>query len=488
MPRVFHNYGIICDMKASNRQKERKKKMTKTALSWAAAIASLACMAATDAPRPFPCSVKLSQGTRRQCGQDVRNFFLSGKCRLSQDAEAALKFHSDGSGKGYEVLFRNGPIDGTRKTGSLSHVRNLYRSMAKDGEDFSFEIRVREKNVEVWVNSMPVVRYTEGARPYRLPKYSNMLLSRGDFVFEGRAGTASFTDMVLEPIRDGILNPDDIRPYADEATDPVIRLQQEDFPVVNWHVHAKSGWTPRQAYDKSLADGINYGLSVNIYGKIVHKGDGGFGRMIETDDEALQYLSEVRGWPFLHGFQGEGRKWTASFTAKSLTACDYIFTDSMTIVDRNRQIRLYRPDEFTLNGRTAEEWMDFYVSQIELILDNEPTDIYANPMFLPPELDRDADALWTDARIDRVLDRLARHRIALEINSRYRIPSHKALRRAKARGIKFAFGTNNVDANIGRLEWAIDAVRECGIAKEDMWFPPDSIRLSRPTVIYNRVE
>ena len=452
------------------------------------AICFAAAFAAAQAARPFPPAVRLAAGDKTECGQDVRNFFLSGKCRLSKGAEAALRFHSDDSGKGYEVLFRNGPIDGTRKTGSLSHVRNLYRSMARDEEDFHFEIKVREKNVEVWINFMPVVRYTEGERPYRLPRHAKMLFSRGDFAFEGRTGEANFMDMVLEPLRDGVTNPDDIYPYADEATDPVIRLQQEDFPVVNWHVHAKGGWTPRQAYAKSLADGINYGLSVNVYGKIVRKGDGGFGRMIETDDEALQYLSSVGGWPFMHGFQGEGRKWTASFTKKSLAACDYIFTDSMTVVDRNRQIRLFRPEEFTLNGRTAEEWMDFYVSQIEQILENEPTDIYANPMFLPPELRKDADALWTDARIDRVLDKLAKHRIALEINSRYCIPSHKVLRKAKARGIKFTFGTNNVDANVGRLEWSIDAVRACGIAKEDMWFPPDSIRLSRPTVIYNKIE
>ena len=456
--------------------------------AFAAALGAAAVLTAADAPRPFPSVVRLSPDKKISCGQDVRNFFLSGKCRLSKGAEAALRFHSDDSGKGYEVLFHNGSIDGTRKTGSLSHVRNLYRSMARDEEDFCFEVKVREKNVEVWINFMPVVRYTEGERPYRLPQHAKMLFSRGDFAFEGRSGSAEFSDMVLEPLRDGVVNPDDIYPCADESRDPVIRLQQEDFPVVNWHVHVKGGWTSRQAYAKSLADGINYGVSVNIYGKIVHKGDGGFGRMIETDDEALEYLSSMGGWPFMHGFQGEGRKWTASFTEKSLAACDFLFTDSMTIVDRNRQIRLYRPEEFTLNGRTAEEWMDFYVSQIELILDNEPADIYANPMFLPPGLAKDADVLWTDARIDRVLDTLARHKIALEINSRYRIPSHKVLRKAKARGVKFTFGTNNVDANVGRLEWSLEAVRECGIVKGDMWFPLDSVRLSRPTVVYNMIE
>ncbi|MBR2838850.1 MAG: hypothetical protein IKE55_08710 [Kiritimatiellae bacterium] len=457
-------------------------------VAFAAAAGAAAVLPAADAPRPFPCAVRLSPGKEVSCGQDVRNFFLSGKCRLSKGAEAALRFHSDDSGRGYEVLFRNGPVDGTRKTGSLSHVRNLYRSMARDEEDFSFEIKVREKNVEVSVNFMPVVRYTEGERPYRLPQYAKMLFSHGDFAFEGRSGSADFFDMVLEPVRDGVVNPDDLYPYADEAEDPVIRLQQEDFPVVNWHVHVKGGWKNRMAHWKSLADGINYGVSVNIYGKIVHKGDGGFGRMIETDDEALKYLSSMSGWPFMHGFQGEGRKWTASFSEKSLAACDFLFTDSMTIVDRNRQIRLYRPEEFTLNGRTAEEWMDFYVSQIEQILENEPADFYANPMFLPPELAKDADALWTDARIDRVLEKLVRHSIALEINSRYCIPGHRALRKAKARGIKFVFGTNNVDANIGRLEWSLEAVRACGIAKEDMWFPPDSARLSRRAVVYNTIE
>lgn len=62
------------------------------------------------------------------------------------------------------------------------------------------------------------------------------------------------------------------------------------------------------------------------------------------------------------------------------------------------------------------------------------------------------------------------------------------LRKAKARGIKFTFGTNNMDANIGRLEWALDAAQKCGITKDDMWFPPDSVRLSRQAVIYNKIE
>ena len=62
---------------------------------------------------------------------------------------------------------------------------------------------------------------------------------------------------------------------------------------------------------------------------------------------------------------------------------------------------------------------------------------------------------------------------------------HWKVKKAKARGLKFTFGTNNVDANFGKLEYAIGAIKECGITKDDLWFPTMSIRSTRPVVDYN---
>ena len=72
----------------------------------------------------------------------------------------------------------------------------------------------------------------------------------------------------------------------------------------------------------------------------------------------------------------------------------------------------------------------------------------------------DYDKYWTDGRIERVLNVLQQHGIALEINARYRIPSFEIIRRAKARGIKLTFGTNNVDADFGRLEYCAEAIKQ----------------------------
>lgn len=426
----------------------------------------------------IPTSVETADGSRLPCGENVRNFSLRAKVVSEKGAEARLAFHSDGALKGYEVLFRNGAVDGSRKTGSLASVRNLYRSLAEDGRPFDFELSVREKNVEVKVDGQTVVRYTEPKNPWRSAAHREQLLSRGDFVFYGVKGRVSFTDVSLEPLADGVTNPADVMPPVDEQTDRAIRLQQRDFPVVDFHVHLKGGLTKEEAHAKSLNYGINYGVAPNV-------GEGGVGRMLRSDAEAADYLAEVAPLPFLRGVQGEGRKWPYEFSKRQLLQFDYMFTDSMTVVDDGEILRIYRPAEFKLNGRTYDEWMDFLVSQIEKILDNEPADFYANATYLPPPMQADYDRYWTNARIDRVLDALARNHVALEISANYKIPSAKIIKMAKARGIKFTFGTNNSAPDFGRLEYALEMVEECGLQTEDVWFPDMSVRAKRDFRPYN---
>ena len=130
--------------------------------------------------------------------------------------------------------------------------------------------------------------------------------------------------------------------------------------------------------------------------------------------------------------------------------------------------------------------MDHLVDQTVKILTYEPADIYANPTFLPGELNAEYAKYWTDERISRVLDVLVKYNIALEINARYKIPSFDIIRKAKERGIKFTFGTNNADADFGKLEYCLQAVEECGLTADDIWFPTMSIRDSRKVVLYNK--
>jgi histidinol phosphatase-like PHP family hydrolase len=64
--------------------------------------------------------------------------------------------------------------------------------------------------------------------------------------------------------------------------------------------------------------------------------------------------------------------------------------------------------------------------------------------------------------------------VAIEINNRRRIPSAAFIKLAKFAGCTFSFGTNNAAAELGRLEYPIQMVRECGLAWRDIFVPkPD---------------
>lgn len=411
-------------------------------------------------------------------GKRCRNFLLTGQALSEPGAFTSLMFHSDGQ-SGYEVIFHNGPIDGTLKTGSLGAVRNLYRSLAADGEWADFEIAVRGKNIAVKVNGVDVVCYTEPSSPYRSSEFANRLLGDGKLYLKGIEGKTLFRNMMLTPLPEDARNVNDTLPAIDEQNDAVIRLQQQFFPVIDYHVHLKGDLTKEMAHAMSMNYGINYGVAPNA-------GEGGVGRMLANDEEVYEYFKEVKPLPFLCGVQGEGRRWSTQFSPEALGIFDYLFTDAMTIVDHKRRIaRIYRPEEVQLDGLTPQQYMDVIVDQTVKILENEPADIYANATYIPDDWLADYESYWTPERMDKVLDVLVKHDIAVEISARYKIPNETFIRKAKARGLKFTFGTNNVDSRFGRLEYCTEMVEKCGLTVEDMWLPIMSHRSQREVVDYN---
>ena len=419
----------------------------------------------------------LHEGTTLTSDAELSNLQLKTQFYTSANADGFIRIHTDGE-SGYDILLHNGAQDGTRKTGSLASVRNLYRSLAQDSAWFDLEVNVRGKNISVAVNGTDVVCYTQPDEPYRTAEHTRQLLGKGQVMIGATRGDISLKQLMLTKLDDDAVNENDTMPVIDEQTDGIIRLQQRDFPVIDWHVHLKGGLRKEQAHAMSMNYGINYGVAPNA-------GEGGVGRMLANDDEVREYLEEVHPLPFLCGVQGEGRKWTQTFSQEALNEFDYLFTDAMTIIDaQGRNARIYRPEEVHYDeGREA--YMQQIVRQTCAILENEPADIFANATYIPDDMNADYAHYWTDERVDSVLTVLQRWGIALEISARYRIPSMDIIRRAKERGLRFTFGTNNVDADFGRLEYCIECIDSCGLTPEDMWFPSMSRRAEHPVVIYN---
>ena len=231
---------------------------------------------------------------------------------------------------------------------------------------------------------------------------------------------------------------------------------------VDYHVHPKGGLTVEDALRRSRESGIYYGLAIN----------GGLGQPAPDDAGAEAFLKELDGKPVYKAFQAEGREWVGLFSKATLEKFDYVFTDSMTWSDdAGRRMRLWIPEEVgTITD--PQRFMDMLVDRTVGIVTREPIDIYVNSTYIPDQLTAQYDALWTPARMKRVVDALAASGVAMEINNRRRIPSAAFIRLAKQSGVKFACGTNNAGADdLGSNQYCAEMIRACDLRPEHFWTP-----------------
>jgi hypothetical protein len=234
-------------------------------------------------------------------------------------------------------------------------------------------------------------------------------------------------------------------------------------PLVDFHTHLKGGLTIDEVLAHTRSTGIVHGVAPNC----------GQGFPITTDEGIDKFLRELEGKPVFVGMQAEGREWVKLFSKEAVARFDYVFTDAMTFTDQNgKRVRLWINSEVDVPD--PEAFMEMYVAKIVGAISQEPIDIYVNPTFLPEVIAKDYDRLWTKARMERVIDAAAASGVAIEINARYRLPSRAFIRLAKAKGVKFSFGTNNIDRDLGRLEFCQEMIRECHLTASDMFVPkPD---------------
>jgi hypothetical protein len=394
-----------------------------------------------------------------------KNFILIFECKTSDGAVGALHFHKDkkdsaGSITGYEVLLNNN-ADPTewRKSGSLAAVRNFAKCMADNGEWTLFRIEVANKNIKVYVDGAFVVDYTEPQEPYRLPQYAGRKLADGVLALTNYSNAPiAFRNIRIKRLPDNL---SDRHAAEDEQEDAIIRLSQQNFPAIDAHLHLKGGLTIADVEAMTRKYGITYGIAPNC----------GKNFPITNDEQIYSWLDSMRWHLFLLPMQAEGREWLDMFSDKATQKFDYIFTDALTWTDnKGRRMRIWIPEETFVDD--AQQFMDMLVERACGIISAEPIDIYVNPTFLPDQLQPQYDALWTTERMTKVIDACVSKGVAVEINCRYRIPSPKFIKLAKQRGVKFSIGTNNAGADdVGKLEYAVEMIAQCGLTPQDMWIP-----------------
>ena len=405
---------------------------------------------------------------------DFKNFEFVVDVKTMPGANSGIYIHTEFQdegwpARGYECQVFNSPPDAPegayvelKMTGSIYAISNIWKSPVPDNEWFNYRIVVQGKTIQTYINDQLIAEYTEPEKSYRPESFSGRLLSNGTFAFQCHdpGSRVYYKNIKVKPL------PDELPTPGKALDDPefeakIVDLGASNFPLVDLHVHLKSGLTLDDALKNARMYGYSYGIAVNCGLKM------GF----ETDGEVLEFLNNYARPPHAWlAMQAEGREWLDMFSEEVISKFDYVFTDAMTWTNNNgKRMRLWIPQETEVGD--PQDFMEQLVNNIEKIL-TEPVDIYVNPTYLPPEIEDRYDELWTPERMDRVIKALVDNGVAFEINNRRRIPSPSFIKRAKEAGVKFTLGTNNGGSNdLGRMDYAIEMIGECGLTGADMWRP-----------------
>jgi hypothetical protein len=396
---------------------------------------------------------------------DFRNFELKADMKTSPDARATLIFHTtetestDAQGYAVQVMNSDAAESDFRKTGSLLGIRDVYKSLTKDEEWFNLHIVVKGKRVLIYVNDIQTVDYTEPENVNREPHLAQRRLSSGTFALQTN-GVVSIKNILVKSISDKDTLEAGKEYFTPEKQEIVDVLIGRGYPMIDYHIHMKGEVTLDDILDKSRRTGIFCSVAPNC----------GVGFPIDTNEKLEEFYNEYKDVPIFLSMQAEGREWVTTFEKESIAKYDYVFTDAMTFSDRKgNRMQIWKDEQ--VNITDPQDFMELLVETIEDVLDHEKIDIYANATFLPTVIADQYNALWTEKRMDRVVDALARNDIALEISARYRIPGPALIKKAKAKGVKFTFGTNNSDHDFANLDYCLEMIDECGLQPTDFFLP-----------------
>lgn len=230
------------------------------------------------------------------------------------------------------------------------------------------------------------------------------------------------------------------------------------FPLMDLHVHTTDKFSIEDAMKLASERNVKFGI-------VEHPADWA----ISNDADLSAYIKKLRQYPVYVGLQPMISGWTSRFSPELIAQLDYILMDPQTIPLGNGEYQyIWQLETYVDN---TEEFMKRYMEHSLNILNNEPINIFGWPLFLPVCIARDYYTLWTEERMQQIIDAAKKRNIAIEINDMAHTPHEDFILRAKKAGLKFTFGSDSRNNNAGRLAYCKEVARKCMLTADDFYVP-----------------
>lgn len=230
------------------------------------------------------------------------------------------------------------------------------------------------------------------------------------------------------------------------------------FPITDLHVHLTNTFTIDMVMELAEKRKVKIGI-------VEHPAVWAI-----NDDHALKtYIDKLKKYPVLIGLQPMTSNWMTPFSPELLRQIDYVLMDPQTIPLGNGDYqRIYELQTYVDN---TEEFMERYMAHCLNILHNEPINIFGWPLYLPVCIARDYYTIWTEKRMRQIIEAAKARHIAIEINDMAHTPHDKFILMAKEAGLKFTFGSDSRNENVGRLDYCRSVAQKCKLKEEDFYVP-----------------
>lgn len=380
---------------------------------------------------------------------NFKNFELRAEVRTRPGSNSGIYIHTHYQEKGFpetgyecQVINSNGTNQQggyveRKMTSSIYAIRNVWKSPTPDFEWFHYHIVVRGKTIQTFINEELMAEYTESENPFRPKDKKGRLLSSGTVALQGHDGgsVVAFRNLEIKPLADEVATPG--KPLEDtEFEAKIIQLSNDNFPLLDLDVKL----SPSLPLDRALANSRKYGYT---YGFVF--------------DERVSTAFRKPPQAFI-GLRLASPETFVFIPNPSMPRLDYLISEL--------------PLKTTGKIADADEYMEQLVERIVKGALSRRIEIWSRPTALPEALKAAHDALWTEARINRVIAALKEGEVAVEINDRLKLPNEDFIRKAKEAGLRFTFGSDNTGGtDLGRLDYCINMIKACGITAKDIWMP-----------------
>lgn len=245
-------------------------------------------------------------------------------------------------------------------------------------------------------------------------------------------------------------------PYARTFAAPA----DDEFPLMDLHVHLTPAFTIDHVMEIAKKTGVQFGIMVNPGGSV-------------SDDAGLRrFIDSLKPYPVYYGLQPMSPGWSASFSPETIKLLDYVEMDAQTIPNGNGYGETLRIWNFDTYIDDPQKFMGIYMAHIlEVINNHEPLTIFGWPLFLPVCIARDYYTLWTEKRMQAIIEALKSKNLAVEINDMAHTPHERFILMAKEHGLKFTFGSDSRDEKAGRLDYCKRVAKKCHLKRDDFFIP-----------------